>query len=498
MTMDRTATDFLTPHRSRCFTLLLCVLTPLATPPPANAADSLPPAAEIEQTAVQLREQAMRGESVAWEFVSELTTRIGPRPAGSPAEQAAAAWAAKKLKEYGFDDVRVEDFPMTGWVRGVERGEIVAPSMQPLAVAALGGAPPTRPTGVEGEVVLFPTYEALMTAPAGSLAGKIAVVTQRTVRSADGDGYVATGNGRRSGPIEAAKRGAVAYMLRSLGTDSHRFPHTGGTRFDAGKVPIPAFALSNPDVDQLERLAALGEKVRVRLFSTASYVNTHSQNVIADIRGDERPDEVIVLGAHLDSWDLGTGAIDDAAGCAIVTAAAKLIGDMPNKPRRTVRVVLFGSEEVSQPDSKPLGGPSYVLARKANLGKHVITGESDFGADRVYAVALPSRTAESPFGRSLMRVLTPIGVLPSDDPPGRGGADVGPMVDEGVPAFLLKQDGTNYFDLHHTADDTLDKIDKEQLSQNVAAWVSLTWLVAESDVDFRALASRATAANTGP
>jgi carboxypeptidase Q len=457
------------------------------------AADSSPSSAQTEKTAAELRDKAMRGESVAWEFVSELTTRIGPRPAGSPAEQAAAAWAAKKLQDYGFENVRVENFPMTGWVRGTERGEIVAPSAQPLAVAALGGSPSTPSKGVEGEVVVFATFDDLVAAPVGSLTGKVAVVTQRTVRSVDGDGYSFAGKSRRVGPVEAAKRGAVAYMLRSLGTDSSRFPHTGGTFYQDGKVPVPAFALSNVDADQIERLLALGEKVRVRLFSTASYVkDTHSQNVIADIRGYERPDEVIVLGAHLDSWDLGTGALDDASGCAIVTAAAKLIGDLPRKPRRTVRVVLFGSEEVSQPDSKPLGGPSYVLAYKDQLAKHIVTGESDYGADRVYAVALPPRAAESPFGQSLIRVLTPIGVLPSDDSPGRGGVDVGPMVDAGVPAFLLKQDGTRYFDLHHTADDTLDKVDPKQLSQNVAAWVALTWLVADSDVNFRTAAAPST------
>jgi carboxypeptidase Q len=487
---------FLIPHRSAFAVLLFGALAPgLAV----RAADSWAPAAPIEKTASQLRDKAMRGESVAWDFVSELTTRIGPRPAGSPAEQAAAAWSAKKLKEYGFEDVRVENFPMTGWVRGAERGEIVTPSVQPLAIAALGGSPPTPPKGVEGEVVLFSTFDDLVAAPPGSLTGKIAVVTQRTVRSADGDGYVAAGRGRRMGPVEAAKRGAVAYMLRSLGTDSHRFPHTGATFYQDGRVPVPAFALANPDADQLERLTALGEKVRVRVYSGSSYVtNAHSQNVVADVRGAERPDEVIVLGCHLDSWDQGTGAIDDAAGCAIITAAAKLIRDMPEKPRRTVRVVLFGSEEVSQPDKKPLGGPSYVLARRNELAKHIITGESDFGADRVYAVALPPRAAESPFGLSLMRVLTPIGVLPSDDHPGRGGADVGPMVDEGVPAFLLKQDGTRYFDLHHTADDTLDKIDREQLSQNVAAWVALTWMIADSEVEFRSATSAPSTARSRP
>jgi len=314
------------------------------------------------------------------------------------------------------------------------------------------------------------------------------MVNQRMVRAQDGAGYGAVVRARALGPIEAAKRGAIAFVLRSVATDSRRSPHTGATRYAAGKVPIPAFALSVPDADQIERLNALGEKVRLHLFSSASYnTETHSQNIIGDIRGSERPDEVIVLGAHMDSWDLGTGAIDDAAGGAIITAAAKLIGDLPGKPRRTIRVVLFGSEEIPQPGDQKLGGPSYVAARQADLGKHIITGESDFGADRVYAVALPPGSFESPFGLSLMRVLTPIGVLASKASSRDAGTDVDPMVEAGVPSFLLLQDGTRYFDLHHSADDTLDKIDRAQLDQNVAAWVSLVYLAAQSDVDFRAI-----------
>lgn len=448
-----------------------------------------------EAIAATLRDKAMHGNSVAWDFVSELTTRIGPRPAGSTAERAAAEWAAAKLKALGFENVRIQSFPMTAWVRGSERAEITAPAPQPLTAAALGGSPPTAAGGVEGEVVLFTSLAELQAAAPGSLTGKIAMVTQHMPPTQDGTGYGATFGNRVYGPVEAARRGAIGYMLRSLGTGGHRFAHAGATRYADGRVPIPAFAVSEPDGDQLERLAALGEKIRVRLTSSASYVpNARSQNVIADIRGSERASEVIVLGAHLDSWDLATGAIDDAAGAAIVTAAAALVHEAPRKPQRTVRVVLYGSEEVSQPADVPLGGHTYANAAKAELGDHIIAGESDFGADRVYAVALPKGAAESPFGRSLMRVLTPIGIVPSSQPPGEGGADVAPLGEAGVPIFLLSQDGTKYFDYHHTADDTLDKVDPAALSQNVAAWAALAWLAADSDVDFRALASGAVSA----
>ncbi len=448
--------------------------------------------ADPEHIAVQLRDKAMRGESVAWEFVSELTTRFGPRPAGSAAEQAAAKWAAEKLRSLGFENVHIESFPMTAWVRGEERARIVAPFPQPLAASALGGAPPTPKKGIEGEIVRFETLDDLLAAPAGSLTGKIAFVSHRMVRTQTGAGYGIVGRARAVGPAEAAKRGAIAFLLRSVGTDSHRMPHTGTTRYVDGRVPIPAFALSAPDADQIDRLLALGERVRVHLFSGASYIpNAQSQNVIAEVRGAARPDEVIVLGAHLDSWDQGTGAIDDAAGAAIITAAAKLIRDLPQKPRRTLRVVLYGSEEVDQPTDTPLGNRVYVLNRKNEIDRHVLAGESDMGADRIYAVSLPAGAAESEFGKILMRVLTPIGVLPSRDPPGRGGVDIAPLVEAGVPAFVLHQDGTRYFDYHHTPDDTLDKIDRAALDQNVAAWAALIWLAADSDVDFRALAAGA-------
>ena len=479
-------------HRRRGFFLSglffsgICVLASSAS---LHAAD-VPQVSAAEPIAIKLRDAAMRGDSVAWDFVSELTTRIGPRPAGSANEHAAAAWAAKKLKDYGFENVRVEEFPITAWNRGTESGEIVAPSRQPLVVNALGFAPPTPAQGVEGEVVIFGTLDDLIAAQTGSLAGKIAMVNQRMVRAQDGAGYGPVVRARALGAIEAAKRGAIAFLLRSVATDSRRLPHTGAARFAGGKIPVPAFALSVPDADQIERLAALGEKVRVHLFSSASYVaDAHSQNIIGEIRGGERPDEVIVLGAHMDSWDLGTGAIDDAAGTAIIAAAGKLIGDLPGKPRRTVRVVMFGSEEIPQPDEKKLGGPSYIATRTADLPKHIITGESDFGADRVYAVALPQNSFASPFGVSLMKVLTPIGVIPSQASSKDAGSDVAPMVKAGVPSFVLLQDGSHYFDLHHSADDTLDKIDRAQLNQNVAAWVSLVYLAAQSDADFREISA---------
>ncbi|MEJ0035042.1 MAG: M20/M25/M40 family metallo-hydrolase [Gammaproteobacteria bacterium] len=446
----------------------------------AHAADR-----SSESIAGELRDRAMRGESVAWDFVSELTTRIGPRPAGSPAERAAAEWSAKKLKALGFENVRIEPFPMTAWVRGTEHAEITAPSPQPVVAGALGGSPPTPAGGVEGDLALFATLDDLKAAAPGSLNGMIAMITRQMPATQDGSGYVASSASRRDGPNEAARRGAIGFAVRSLATGGNRFAHAGAARYDGARFSIPSFALSEPDADQILRLTQLGEKVRLRLTSTASYVpNAISQNVVADIRGSERAGEVIVLGAHLDSWDLGTGAIDDAAGLAIITGAARLVGQAPRKPKRTVRVVFYGSEEVSQPGAIPLGGESYPKEHKAEIASHVLASESDFGADRVYSVSLPAGAFATPFGATLVRVLAPIAVVPSNQPPGNGGADTAPLEQLGVPIFLLNQDGTKYFDVHHTANDTLDKIDRARSRKTSRAWAALVWLAADSDIDF--------------
>jgi carboxypeptidase Q len=465
---------------------LACVLLGAAFS--AGAAETPSP----ETVAGQLRDAALAGHDIAYSWVSELTTRFGPRPAGSASEQHAAEWAAARLKALGLDNVHIETFPITAWVRGTESAALISPSAQPLVVAALGESPPTPAGGVEGEVVLFKSYEELAAASAASLTGKIAVVTQRMVRTQDGEGYGNAVTARIDGPKEAAQRGAIAFMLRSVGTDSHRMAHTGTTRYTDGRVPLPAFALSNPDADQLERIAALGQIARVHLFSSAAYVTgAHSQNVVADVKGTTRAREVVLLAAHLDSWDEGTGAIDDGAGTAIIVAAAKLMRDLPHRPKRTVRVVLFGSEEIAQPNAPfgDFGGNSYAAEHLSDLPSHVLAGESDLGSDRIFSLALPPAVFHGEFALATDRVLTPLGVLPAARPVEDGGADVGPMAKAGVPLFSLNQDATHYFDIHHTADDTLDKIDRVQLDQNVAAWAAFIWLAADSDVDFRSPAA---------
>jgi hypothetical protein len=349
----------------------------------------------------------------------------------------------------------------------------------------LGGSVATPPEGIEAEIALFRTYDALLAAPPGSLTGKIAVVTERMVRTVNGEGYGAANPIRRNGASEAARRGAVAYLHRSLGTDNHRLPHTGALDYISGVARIPAAALANPDADQLERLAALGPvTVHVTLTPTARK-DAQSVTVVGEIKGREKPNEVVLIGAHLDSWDLGTGAIDDGAGDAIVAGVGRLIAALPQHPRRTVRVVLFGAEELDY------SGSAYAKAHNAEAGKIVVAGETDFGARKIYAVQLPLGAAESPFGRALAATLPAQGALMSREPARRGGSDIEGLRLAGVPMLSLQQNGLDYFDIHHTADDTFDKVDPAELAQNVAIWAATAYLAAEIDVDFRDVAKQA-------
>ena len=434
--------------------------------------------------AVVLRDRAMAG-STAMQIVTSLTTEVGPRLAGSEAEARARDWALALLNEKGFANVRNEPFVMDAWQRHAEGAEILAPYPQPLAVTALGGSVATAKTGLTAGLALFETLDDLKRAGPKSVEGRIAYVSHAMQRTQDGSSYGYFNEVRTAGPSIAAGKGAVGYLIRSVGTDSHRFPHTGSLRYDAEAPRIPALALSNPDADQIERIAAGGGRIRVKLTVDSSEVPAaQSGNVIAEIIGRERPEEIVVIGAHLDSWDLGTGAVDDGAGVGITTAAMELIKETGLAPRRTIRLILWGAEEVGL-----LGARAYRERHEASLEQHVMGSESDFGGGRVWKVTADSKTEEGDqLFADIARVLAPIGVAPgSDDLPG-GGPDLYPLIAAGVPTLRLHQDGRDYFDLHHTADDTVDKLDAASLDQNVAAFAVFAWLVADSDVSFRSSA----------
>ena len=420
----------------------------------------------------------------SYEFLRSLTTDIGQRLAGTDAELRAAHWAEARLKAAGME-VHIETFPMTVWQRGVETAGIVKPAPQRLVLTALGGSVATPPEGIEAEAVVFPTYAALLAAQPGSLAGKIAVVTERTVRAQNGAGYGAAFMIRRSGASEAARRGAVAYLLRSLGTDNHRLAHTGALQYDDGAPRIPAAALAGPDADQLERVAASGPMTLHVTLTPTEAKNGESTTVVGEIKGREKPDEIVLIGAHLDSWDLGTGAIDDGAGDAIVVGVGKLIAALPQHPRRTIRIVLFGAEEMG------FSGPAYAKAHLAEADRIVIAGESDFGAREIYSAQFPLGVADSDFGHAIAGILPSLRTILSREPARDGGADIDGLRLAGVPIVSLSQNGMDYFDIHHTADDTFDKVEPGELAQNVAVWSAVTYLAAETDIDFRAVARAA-------
>jgi hypothetical protein len=424
-------------------------------------------------TAATLRETALASD-LGYRITESLTTEIGPRLAGSEADARAVAWAQAKFKALGFDKVWTEPVTFPKWERRSESARVVGPHAQPLSVTALGGSPAGT---VEGEVVRFADLAALEAAPAGSLAGKIAFIDYRMVRARDGNGYGPGGQVRSKGPSAAIRAGAAAYVMRSAGTDSHRNPHTGITRFDEGLTPIPSAALAAPDADQLARLLAQGP-TRLNLALDCGWDGEYtSQNVIGQIDGSSRPDEVVVIGGHLDSWDLGTGAIDDGAGVGITMAAAKLIGELSERPARSIRVVAFANEEQGLH-----GGKAYAAAHEDDLLKHQIGAESDFGAGRIYGYASSAPAHARTADRQIAEALAPLGI---EHMPGKGsaGPDISPFAAKGLAWAWLAQDGTDYFDLHHTPDDTFDKIDPQALAQNVAAYAVFAYLAASAEGD---------------
>ncbi|CAM2068247.1 M20/M25/M40 family metallo-hydrolase [Sulfidibacter corallicola] len=428
--------------------------------------------------AAKLRQAALE-KNHAYDLVESLTVEVGPRPAGSEADRRAVAWAEAKLKKLGFDAVYTEEVPVTHWERGEEEAMITLPFPQKLHVTALGHSIGTPELGLEAEVVEVASLEALTQMPADKIRGKIVFINHPMEKSRDGSTYGKTVPGRVRGAVEAARLGAVGIIIRSVGTDSHRFAHTGMMRYQDDVARIPAAAISNPDADMLHLQFGYGVPVRLHMRLTCRLLGQQmSANVIGEIKGRDKPEEVVVIGAHLDSWDLGTGALDDGAGVGIVVAAAKVIKDGGKRPSRTIRVILFANEE-----SGLEGAQAYVLRHRQELDRIIVGAESDFGADRVWRFSTRVQPDALPIMDEIAKVLAPLGIERGDNE-AFGGPDMTPFRLSGVPVVSLIQDGTDYFDFHHTADDTLDKVDPEKLSQNVAAYVVFAYMAAEAPTHF--------------
>lgn len=435
---------------------------------PLHAQPTTPPIS-LEAAA----DRAFDSDTIAWDFVEGITTEVGPRHPGTEAEARARAWAMAWLEAQGFANIKNEPFAMETWVPGdIHRARVTAPFAQDLVIQPLGNSAATPVGGIEAELVFFPTIADLQAAPEGSLAGKIAFVSHEMRAAQDGSHYGYFGGARFFGPGLAAQKGAAAIVIKSIGTDHHRNPHTGVTLFPEGIEPIPAGALSVPDAENLERMFARadGRAITLRLeMNPRQLGTTMSGNVVAEIPGRDPALPPVLLACHIDSWWNAPGAFDDGAGCGIIAAAAKHVA-AAGQPLRTIRLLLAGAEETGLWGSKAYSA--------AHIDEPIAVGlESDFGADRIWRF-------ESNFGKSnpdlharIAAAIARFGVADSTIT-ASGGADLDIARDQKAALIDLQQDGTRYFDIHHTPDDTLDKIDPVQLRQNVAVWTQVVGLLA--------------------
>ncbi len=431
---------------------------------------------ELTHTSARLQREALRDDR-AWELVESLATEIGPRMAGSEGDRRAVEWARQRFLALQFDRVWLEHVSFPLWRRQSESAALVSPVNQPLAVTALGGSPGTGGP-IRGEVVHFPDLAALEAAAPDSLEGKIAFISQRMQRTRDGLGYMAAVDKRSHGPFVAAEQGALALLIRSVGTDAEGPPHTGQMSTQRAGEPVPAAALSNADADRVEEMLAGGLPVVITLDLDCGFDGMgESRNVIGEFDGSGDTGGFVVVGAHLDSWDLGTGAVDDGSGVAITMAAARLVAELPERPRHGIRVVLFANEEQGV-----YGGKAYAAAHRSEWGRHVLAAESDLGAGRIWSFRTRTAADAQPAVQQLADLLAPLDIAWDAERPAFGGADLSQMSRLGVPVVDLQQDASRYFDVHHSASDTLAAVDPADLRQNVAAWATLIYWAASSDV----------------
>jgi carboxypeptidase Q len=431
---------------------------------------SLPP--EILRPAGALRDRILAGSRAA-DWVRDITDLAGPRLPGSPGDRAAVALTREMLQAQGFSNVRAEKVTVKVWQRGVETGQVTSPVSQTLALTALGGSVGTPEGGLEGEIVRVASLEELA-GKGEAVRGKIVFIDRPTARTSDGSGYGSAGRVRSAGPSAAARLGAKGLLIRSLGTDDGRLPHTGALQYEKDAGRVPAAALSADDAALLTRLTRRGP-VRVRFtLGCKTLPDAESANVIGEIPGRDTPREIVLLGAHLDSWDLGTGALDDAAGCGIVIEAARQIALLPKRPRRTIRVVLFANEE-----NGLAGGRAYAKDHAAELSAHVAALEADLGQGPPLGFSWNAGASAEAFLKAAAGLLAPIGAdtLTANDV---GGADLIYLLPAGVPNLGLLLDATDYFDYHHTAEDTFDRIDPRLLDRSTASAAVLAYLLAES------------------
>ncbi len=417
-------------------------------------------------------------DNAGWEKLTYLTTAIGNRLSGSPQLERAVAWAAETMKADKLENVRLQPVKVPHWVRGREYVTVVAPMERSLAMLGLGGSIATPPEGITAPVVVVSNFDELEALGQEKLSGKIVLYDVPFT------GYGPTVRYRSIGAARAAKLGAVGMLLRSVTGRSLYTPHTGAMDSKPGEPTVPAAAITAEDAAWMHRMSDAGKEVRVKLYMEAKMLSdADSANVIAEIRGSEKPDEIVVMGGHFDSWDVGQGAHDDGASCIAAWQALTLLKQLGFKPRRTLRVVLWTNEE-----NGTRGGQAYRDALGADLSKHVAAIEMDGGAEKPigfgFSLAGVDPNANVPRYMAAMTKLQQIGKLlegieAGEITRGGGGADIGPLTREGVPALAQRTTGEHYFDWHHTNADTLDKIEPVNFRKAVAMLAVMGYVLAD-------------------
>jgi carboxypeptidase Q len=427
--------------------------------------------------AERLRAEAFRTHG-AYADLAWLCDRIGPRLSGSPQLDQAIAWAQARMKAAGLVNVHAEPVMVPHWVRGQEAAELLLPTPHRLNILGLGGSVGTPAAGLTADVVVVGSFDELeQLGPA--VKGKIVLF------DVPWKGYGHTVAYRHEGAARAAKFGAAAALVRSVGPVSLDTPHTGAMDYDPAVPKIPAAAVTLEAATQMRRMQQRGERIRMKLeMGARTLPDAPSANVVGELRGSEKPEEVIILSGHLDSWDVGQGAQDDGAGCVIALEAARLIQALGLKPRRTLRVVLYTNEE-----NGLRGGLAYRDTHRAEFPNLVAAFETDSGSERIKAFSLDLRKAGAEAKAAALASLTGLGGVlepfgPVDFRLGGSGADVGPMMAEGVPGIGVSHAATHYFDVHHTHADTFDKVEKDDLAHNAALLATLAFALAQSDLRF--------------
>jgi carboxypeptidase Q len=421
--------------------------------------------AAYREPAARLIGEAL-SDTFAWRRLAELTDNFGDRLSGTPQLERAILWAAEEMKRDGLENVHTERVMVPRWVRGRESAEIIEPARHPIVMLGLGDSVGTPAGGIQADVLIVSSF-AEIEARGAQMKGRIVLI------NAPFTTYEDTRPFRSNGPSLAARHGAVGVLVRSVGPPGLRLPHTGALQYTSDAPQIPAAAITTEDADRLQRMADRGSRVVVRLQMEAHVEpDVESANVIGELRGRERPDELVVIGGHIDSWDVGDGASDDGGGCVVTWEALRLMKKLGLRPRRTVRVVLWTNEE-----NGGRGGLAYLDAHRSELRRHVLMLESDTGVFQPTGFGFTGSDAARNIVKTVATLLHGIGA----DEVGLngGGSDIDPSVREGGIPSLSTEIGGDYFIIHHTPADTVDKIDPTDMAKCAAAVAVMTYVIAD-------------------